>query len=80
MKNLTVIYETNLLNVPATLRNLADAMERGEYGEVRACVVAWEAAEVHVSYCGRGEAGPNAHLLLHVAAAKMVQAVLEVQG
>lgn len=77
MSNLHVLRETNLLDVPATLRNLADAMEKGQFGSINGCVVVWDCEDgLEVSYCGTGEAGPNAHLLLHAGAAKMMAAVL----
>lgn len=77
MSNLHVICDTNLLDVPAVLRNLAAAMEKGDFGTVNGCVVVWDSEEgLDVSYCGTGEAAPNAHLLLHAGAAKMMQAVM----
>jgi len=77
MSNLHVIRETNLLDVPATLRNLADAMEKGQFGAINGCVVVWDCEDgLEVSYCGPGDAGPNAHLLLHAGAAKMMHLVL----
>lgn len=78
MSNLHILRETTLLDVPAVLRNLAEAMERGDYGTVNGCVVVWDSEEgLDVSYSGTGEAGPNAHLLLHAGAAKMMQAVMD---
>ena len=77
--SLHVLRETNLQNVPATLRKLADAMESGEYGEVTRCALVWEGDRLHVSYCGAGEAGPNAHLLLSVGAAYIVNKIVEVK-
>lgn len=78
MSKLHVIRDTSLLDVPAVLRNLAAAMERGDYGAVNGCVVVWDSEEgLDVSYSGTGEAAPNAHLLLHAGAAKMMQAVMD---
>ena len=77
MTNLHILRDTNLLNVPATLRNLADNIASGMYGTVNAAVIVWDSEEgLDVSYCGTGEAAPNAHLLLHAGAAKMMQAVV----
>lgn len=77
MSNLYVIRDTNLLDVPAVLRNLADSMDSGQFGAINGCVVVWDSEEgLDVSYSGTGEAAPNAHLLLHAGAAKMMQAVL----
>lgn len=80
MSNLRLLRETSLLDVPAVLRNLADAMERGEYGQINGCVVVWDADTLEVSYAGTGEAAPNAHLLLHAGAAKMMARVIEGKG
>jgi hypothetical protein len=78
--NLVLLRETNLLDVPATLRKIADGIEAGDHGQVHAAVLVLDAAQVAVFYAGSGEAGPNGHLLLHAGAAKMVQAVLEAKG
>lgn len=75
-----LLRETNLLDVPATLRKIADAIEAGDHGIVHSAVLVLDAAKLAVFYAGTGEAGPNGHLLLHAAAAKMVQAVLEAKG
>lgn len=77
MSNVHVLYETNLLDVPATLRNIADGIEAGEFGTANGCVVVLDAAGLEVFYAGTGEAAPNAHLLLHAGAAKMLAAVLD---
>ncbi|WP_434033714.1 hypothetical protein [Cupriavidus sp. a3] len=80
MSNLRLLRETSLLDVPSVLRNLADAMERGEHDQVNGCVVVWDADTLEVSYAGTGEAAPNAHLLLHAGAAKMMARVIEGKG
>ena len=77
---LHVIRESTLLDVPATLRNIADAIERGEAGEVRGAVVVVDGAQVQVHYAGTGEPAPNAHLPLHAGAAKMMKVVMEAKG
>jgi hypothetical protein len=77
MATLHVIRDTNLLDMPATLRNIADNIERGLYGEANGCVVVLDAEEVSLFYCGTGEAAPNAHLLLGVGQAYMQNRVLE---
>lgn len=76
MGALHVIRETNLFNVPATLRNIADGIEKGEYGDALGCVVVLDADTLDVFYMGSGESAPNAHLLLHAGAAKMLAAVV----
>lgn len=74
---LHVMRQTNLQDVPATLRNIAEGIENGEYGEVLGCVVVLDAKELGVHYMGTGEAAPNTALLLHAAIGKMVAGVLE---
>ena len=80
MTNLIVMRETNLLNVPATLREIANDIEAGEFGKASGCVVVLDADTLEVFYCGTGEAGPNAHLLLHAGAAKMLAQVVEAKS
>jgi hypothetical protein len=74
--NLRVLRETNLQDVPATLRNIAAGIEAGEFGTPQACTVVLDADSLQVFYMGTGEAAPNAHLLLHAGAAKMMHAVM----
>lgn len=76
MTNLVLMRETNLLDIPATLRNIADSIERGEVGTAKGCAVVVDADELEVYYTGSGEAGPNAHLLFCAGAAKMMAGVL----
>ena len=70
--HLYVMRETNLRNIPATLRALADAIEANEYGPTTACAVVWQADELEISYTGEGEAVPNTVFLMHAALHKMV--------
>ena len=77
MGDLVVMRETNLHDIPATLREIASGIEAGKFGTANGCVVVLDAQTIEVFYTGTGEAGPNAHLLLHVGAAKMAQGVLE---
>lgn len=73
---LVVLRETNLLDVPATLRNIATAIEAGEYGNPLGCAVVLDADRLEIFYCGTGEAAPNTHLLLGAGMAKMLSAVM----
>jgi hypothetical protein len=77
MTNLVLLRETNLLDIPGTLRNIAAAIEEGDYGAAQGCVVVLDADTLEVFYTGTGEAAPNAHLLLHAGAARMLQPVLD---
>lgn len=77
---LHVIHNTSLVDVPSVLRNIADAIERGEYGTVLSGALVLDAEAIEVFHMGEGEAAPNAHLLLHMGAAKMVKAVMGAKG
>jgi hypothetical protein len=44
---------------------------------VASAALTLDADKVEVFYMGTGEAGPNAHLLFSVGAAKMIKAVLD---
>ena len=77
---LHVLRETNLQDVAATLRNIADDIAAGEFGKVNACALTLDADRVEVFYMGTGEAAPNATLLFNVAIAKMTARVLEAKG
>lgn len=77
---LTVMRDTTLRDIPATLRKLADNIEAGDYGE--AVGMAWAVetdggGRVIVGYSGDGEPGPRAFLLLHTGAAKIMAGVLD---
>lgn len=73
---LVVLRETNLQDIPATLRNIAAAIEAGEYGDPLGCAIVLDADKLEVFYTGSGEASPNAYLLLGAGMAKMLNAVL----
>jgi hypothetical protein len=78
---LHVVRERSLADVPATLRELADAIEQRSKDSGKttdACVVVWTDADgVQVSYSGSGEAAPNAVFFLQLGIAKMVAAVAD---
>lgn len=75
-----LLRDSNLLDVPGTLRRIADSIEAGEYGEVGGATLVVDGDYLEVFYAGTGEAAPNAHLLLHAGAAKMLKAVLDAKG
>lgn len=76
MTNLHVIREHTLQDIPAVLREIADSVEAGNFGKPVGCVVVLDAEALNVFYTGSGEAGPNAYILLHAGAAKMMQGVM----
>jgi hypothetical protein len=71
--DLVILRESTLRDVPATLRQIADRIDAGEYGKARSCVLVLRADAVEVMYMGDGEPGPSAHLLLHAGAAQVVE-------
>jgi hypothetical protein len=73
---LHVIREHTLQDIPAVLRSIAAQLANGDFGQVGGAVVVLDGIGLEVFYAGTGEAAPNAHLLLHAGAAKMMHAVM----
>ena len=73
---LHVIREHTLQDIPAVLRSIAAQLDNGDFGQVGGAVVVLDGIGLEVFYAGTGEAAPNAHLLLHAGAAKMMHAVM----
>lgn len=67
-----LIRDTGLFNVPETLRNIADQIEAGKYGEITNCAVVMDAAVIETFFMGPGEVWPTMHYLLTVGAQKLV--------
>ena len=66
--------DLDLADVPRTLRNLADAIERGEYGQAfnAAWVIDCGDGKVAVGMCGQSPLpGADAHLLLAMGMRKL---------
>jgi len=64
-------------DIPAVLRKLAADIESGLFvDDVHefVLVLGIDHGGLHVSYCGKGEAGPSAHLLLHKGMQKIAGA------
>lgn len=80
MGDLVLMRGTNLQDIPATLRDIASGIEAGDYGKALGCAIVLDADTLDVFYCGTGEAAPNAHLLFHAGAGKMIAAVMEEKG
>jgi hypothetical protein len=72
LAEIKLIRDTGLFNVPETLRNIADKIEAGNFGEVSNCAVVLDAGSVETFYMGPGEVWPSLHYLLTVGAAKLV--------
>jgi len=77
MADLHVLRETNLKNVSATLRNIADDIDHDKYGDVRAACIVLDAFKLQVHFMGAGEAGPEAYLLLGMGQYKMAKLIFE---
>lgn len=58
---------SSLVDLPAKLRQLADDVEKGEYGEARTCIVVLDAATLEVFGFGAEADGTVAHYLLACA-------------
>lgn len=67
----------NLRDIPGTLRNLADQIEQGEFGSVDALAWTLDSDRGYALGMIGGDTPSDAHLLFTVAAAAMVQAVIE---
>lgn len=67
------INHANQTNIPAVLRQLAADIEAGwlDYGTSTRCAIVIEHRGIDVIYCGKGEAAPSAHLLMHKGMAKL---------
>lgn len=65
------------LDIPGVLRDVADSIEEGTFGEVIGCAIALDADKIRVMWGGLGERGPCAHLLLTLGAQRITSEVLE---
>lgn len=66
------------VDIPKRLREIADELEQDHIWINDAALVVDRAiGPPLVYYIGRGDQGPNAHLLLHVGASLMVKTVLD---
>lgn len=78
--NLSVIHETSLVDVPAKLRELADEIEQGVYGEVGCCAVALLGNEFAIFGFGSDSRATSAHCLFHAAAVKLAMGFVELEN
>ena len=79
MPELVVMRETNLKDVSATLRNIADAIDNNEYGEVRAAALVLDAYKLEVFFTGDGESGTEAYLLFGMGQYKMAKLIYDMK-
>ncbi len=72
------IYSTNFRQVAATLRVIADGLDKGEYGEVTEAAVVMKVPDgIDMFGLGAGQTGATTALLFHAAAIKMAIAASE---
>lgn len=71
------LYESNRVDVPASLRLIADEIERGDLGEIGTCAVVVMGSSLEVFGLGPDSAGPTIHLVLHAGANKLQHGLLE---
>ena len=65
--NLKVVtlHESNYREAPATLRLIAEEIERGDFGEVGCCAIALLADRLHVFGCGPDSGATAIGMVLH---------------
>ena len=83
MTNIRLLTNVSPIDIPTSLRMLADDIENGVYGPERnasAAVVLDTTSCLEVFFYGEGEPGSQAHLLLHSGAAKMMKRVTDAKG
>lgn len=69
------LYETNSRNVVAMLRELADDIEAGKYGEVGEAAAVINGDTVEVFAGGSAQDGASTAILLQAGALRMIRAV-----
>lgn len=75
--DIVTLHESNFRQVPQTLRTIADAIEKGEYGDVRQCALVVMAGRPEVFAMGADSDPASAALLLHSGFLKISMAVME---
>lgn len=74
------LYETNLRDIPAMMRKVADEIERGDYGDVADAVFVLFGSEEGLHVFGWGaQDDASSHLLLTAGALRLAREV-EKQG
>lgn len=78
MSHLNVVKfpHNSLADLPQKLRDLADAIEEGHFGEAKECVIVLNAASLEVFGIGAEADGTVAHYLLACAQRKLEQPML----
>lgn len=69
------LHKSNFRDPVATLRNIADEIERGDFGEVGCIGVALLADKMHVFGAGRDSEAPSVALLLHAGFSSLSKSI-----
>jgi hypothetical protein len=74
---IVTLYKSNIRDVPGTLREVADEIERGDYGDVSTLGVAVMGDRLEVFGAGDDSLGPSVALLFNAAALRIARAIEE---
>jgi hypothetical protein len=77
LAEVTTIYPSNFRDPVPMLRNLADAIESGKYGDVGCVAVSLLGDEMYVFGWGRDSESPSVHLMLCAGARYLEQGLLD---
>jgi hypothetical protein len=69
------LHQSTLRDVPAKLRMLAEAIERGDHGHVSTCAIALLGDTMECLSFGDDSSGPSAAVLFQAAAMRIVREV-----
>lgn len=69
------LYESNMRDPVATLRKIADQIERGDYGDVGCLAVVLLGDAMEVFGAGTDSEGPSVGLLLHAGFTRISNAI-----
>ena len=67
------LYPTNFRDVVATLRTIADEVERGDFGEVKCCAIAMRGTRLNIFSCGPDADVSSAAIVLMAGANRLAE-------
>lgn len=77
LAEVVTLYDSNIRDVPATLRNIADSIEAGEYGHVGCAGLVILGDTMEVFGMGSDSPAPSVGLLLHSGFMRLSMALEE---
>lgn len=77
MAEIVTLYKSNMRDVPATLREIADEIEAGKYGNVGCAGLAIMGDKVEAFGMGEDSDGCSIAMLFHAAFARMSRSIEE---